>query len=348
MRKKGILILIVAVAAIIATLFYNRSRMEAESNREIGDAIPVSVVKAVKERVQDARTLVGTITANNDVAIVSEVQGKVTGVFAEVGQYKSAGAVLLQIDDELKKAAFASAETNFEKAKKDLERFTSLVKENSATDQQLESARLAAKATESQYIVARRQLNDTKITTPISGIVTSRSVDIGTYVQNGTTVANVVDISKLKVKLNVAERDIFRLKVGDGVEVTTDVYPGVVFKGQIYSLSSKSDEAHTYPVEIRLDNSKEHPLRAGMFGRVSFRSTADGSEISIPREALVGSLRNPQVYVVDGSVAKLRNIVVGTEYGVRLSVVSGLSEGETIVVNGQNNLKDNAAVTVLK
>ena len=347
-RKRFTLVALAVLAAIVAILVYNKSRMAAESKTDILGAIPVSVTTVAREQVRDARSLVGTITANNDVSVVSETQGKVVAVLADVGQYKTSGTTLVQVDDELKKANLASAETNYEKAKKDLERFEALYKQTAATDQQLEGARLGAKAAEAQYVVARRQYDDTKITTPISGVVTARPVDVGTYVQSGTPVANVVDISRLKVKLNVAERDVFRLKAGDRVDVTTDVYPGVKFVGRIATIGSKGDDAHTYPVEVRLENPKEHPLKAGMFGRVEFSSMTGGSELTIPREALVGSMKDAQVFVVDGTTARLRNIVTGSEFGTRLIVLDGLKEGETVVVSGQNNLRDGSAVAVIR
>jgi len=347
-NKKVIIISIIIIAAIVAILFYNKSRSTMKSKSDILTSISVSVTKVGKQKLSTTRLMVGTIAAYNDVAIISETSGKVTDVHAEVGQYVSAGAPIVQIDYELKKAAYISAETNYEKAKKDLERFESLYKQNATTDQQIEGARLAAKAAEAQYISARRQYNDTKISTPISGIVTSRNVDVGTYVSNNMLVANVVDISRLKVKINVSESDVFGLKIGDKVEVTTDVYPSVKYIGKIKSISSKADEAHTYPVEVTLDNSEQHPLKAGMFGRISFTSKMDGEVLSIPREALVGSMKTPQVYIVDGGVARLRNIVAGSEIGTAISVLGGLKEGDIIVTNGQNNLKDSVAVTIMK
>jgi len=349
MRKKRVIIVsVIIIAAIIAILFYNKSRSTLKSKSEILTSISVSVTKVEKQKLTTAHSMVGTISANNDVAIISETSGKVIAVHAEVGQHVSARAPIVQVDDELKKAAYISAETNYEKAKKDLERFESLYKQNAATDQQIEGARLAVKAAEAQYISARRQYNDTKISTPISGIVTSRNVDVGTYISNGMLVANVVDISRLKAKINVSESDAFGLKVGDKVDITTDVYPSVKYAGKIKSISSKADEAHTYPVEVTLDNSKQYPLKAGMFGRISFTSKMDGEVLAIPREALVGSMKTPQVYIVDGGVARLRSIVVGSEIGTAISVLGGLNEGDIVVTNGQNNLKDSVAVTIMK
>lgn len=223
-----------------------------------------------------------------------------------------------------------------------------MFKEGGVTEAQVESARLNFKSAEAQYIVARRQLRDTRITTPISGIVTDRKVDVGAMVSNGMVVANVVNISKLKLKVNVAEKDVFRLKVGEEVEVTTDVYPGVKFKGEISTISAKGDEAHTYPVEITLNNSKEYPLKAGMFGRVTFTSLSQREALVIPREALLGSVKAAQVFVAENGVAKLRRITVGREAGKYLEVIDGLREGEELIVSGQNNLRDGYAINVIK
>lgn len=347
-RLKYFIITFIVVGAIIALLLNNKAKMEAKSENVKIEAYPVTVAQVTKSKAERNLELVGTITGNNDVAIVSEAQGRVTKVYAEVGDYKSAGSPLIQLDDELKLAAFKTAEVNYQKTKKDYERYQALLASKAVTDAQLENSKLAFQSAEAQYIVAKKGYEDTKITTPISGIVTARRVDIGNYVNKTMVVAEVVDISKLKVKLNVAEADVFKLNVGDKVKITTDVYPGVTFPGRIETISDKGDEAHTYPVEVTFMNSKEHPLKAGMFGKVSFNSVSKGEKLLVPRDALIGSIKNPQVFVIQNGIAKLRDIVVGSAYNNNLEVLSGLKEGEKVVVNGQNNLADNYKVMVVQ
>lgn len=340
--------IVIVFAVMVAVLLNNKSKMQAKSKNDIAKFLPVTLVRAQKQILSENISLTGTITANNDVSVLSETEGRVIKVMVQIGDEVKTGMLLIQVDDEMKKAANAAAEVNYQKAKKDLQRYEKMFKEGSVSDAQVEGARLAFKSAESQYIVARRQYNDTKIKTPISGIVTARQVDVGATLQRNNVVANVVDISTLKVKLNVAEQDAFKLKVGDKVEVTTDVYPGVAFQGKIETVSAKADEAHTYPVEVRLANNTAHPLRAGMFGRVSFISIQGSQKLSIPRQALVGSTKIPQVFVVDRGIAHLRDIVIGSGFGINLEVLSGLKEGEEVVVSGQNNLKDNVAVAIVK
>jgi RND family efflux transporter MFP subunit len=343
-RLKIIIIPVVVIGIIVGLLLHNKSLMAAKSKNEKIEAYPVTVAFVQNEKVTNNLELVGTITANNDVAIVSEAQGRVVKVLAQVGDFKSAGSVLFQLDDELKLEAYKTAEVNYLKAKKDYERYDALYKGKSVTDAQYEQSKLAFQVSESQYVLAKREYNDTKITTPISGIITARFVDIGNYVNKASVVSNVVDISKLKVKLNVAEKDAFKLRTNDNVIVTTDVYPGVTLNGKISSISSKADEAHTYPVEIILANSKEHPLKSGMFGRISFTSIQDNELLVMPREALVGSIKDAKVFVVEQGIAKRKDVLIGNAFENWLEIKGGLKPGDKIVVNGQNNLQDNDKV----
>jgi RND family efflux transporter MFP subunit len=342
-------IVIAVISATLTLLFYNKSRMQAKvKNNEIQVAASVTVTKALLKLVPVTLSMVGTTYPDREVLIVSETQGKVVSVHANTGDRVVAGALIAKVDDELRRAALASAEINFEKAKSDRDRFEQLHKDSSVSDAQLEGARLAAKAAEVQYITARRQLNDTKIVAPFSGTITSRTIEVGSVLGNNTPVAGIVDISQLKIKLSIAEKDAFRLKVGDRVVVTTDIYPSAEFTGTIRNINAKGDDAHAYPIEITLPNNPKQPLRAGMFARVTFTSLGTDKAIVIPRDALVGSIRDPKVFVVENNCAMLKNVVIRADVGSTLEIISGIAEGDVVVTNGQINLKDRAAVTILQ
>ncbi len=347
-KLKVIGLIVIVIAGVVAVLLNNRSKLEAKSNQRIIEAYPVTVENVQKKELKRTLEMVGTINGTNDVAVVSEAAGRVLGTYAKVGDYKPQGSVLIQLDGELKNAALKTAEVNYEKAKNDFERYQSLYDQKSITISQLEAAKLNFQSAESQLTFAKREYEDTKITSPISGVVTARMVDEGDYVNKGKVVVQVVDISTMKVKLNVAEKDVFRLKTGDEVAVTTDIYPGVTFKGKIETISDQADNAHTYPVEITLPNSKDHPLKGGMFGRVQFTSIKNNESIIIPREALIGSVRDAKVFVVKNGIANERSVVIGSTSDNMLEVLSGLKVGEQIVVNGQNNLKDQFKVTIVE
>jgi len=350
MKKLLAIIIVVAVIAGIAgILLYNKSKREKKLQKtEIITSIPVSVGEVTKEKLEDKLTLIGTVNPFNEVTVASETQGRIVGVYFNVGDRVSAGKVLVRVDDEIRSATVDNAEANFEKAKKDLERYEGLYKEGSITEVQLEAARLTYKQTESAYIIAHRQLRDTRIIAPFSGVITAKLIDLGTVLSNATPVATLVNIATVKVKVNVPEKDVFKLKVGDYADILTDVYPEEKFTGKIININSKGDELHTFPVEIQLSNSAANPLKAGMFVNVSFGTVEKGESVVIPRTALIGSVKNPQVYVVENNTARLRNIVAGIGIGDKLEVVSGLTPGEYVVINGQINLKDSVSVIITK
>lgn len=348
-NKKTVYIVVafLAVAAIVAVLLHNRAMLAKGTAGVELTAFPVAVTMPKRTPLDAALSYTGTIMADNDVAIVAETSGRVTAICAKVGDKKPAGAILIEVDDELAAANCAAAEVAYEKAKRDLERNENLLKNNSISEAQLEAARLNCRAAEAQYVTARRALRNTKITTPISGTVTSCVVDTGAMVQRDKVVANVVDIASLKVRVQVPEEDVFKLSAGDTAAVTTDIYPGITFYGIIHTIGSKADEAHTYPVEITLDNDEANPLKANMFGKVTFTPHNRREAVVLPREALVGSVEKPQVFVVENGIAALRDITMGEINGLNVEILGGLTTTDTVVVNGQYNLSDSVVVTVV-
>ena len=322
-------------------------RNENEKQATMSTDVPVSITVVKKEKLESSLSLVGNINASADVNVVSETQGTVKAVFVKVGMSVNAGKVLVQVDDDIPRSTKDAAEINYQKTQRDYQRAEELYQEGSISTSQLDASRLAMKAAENQLDIARRQLENTAIKSPIAGTVNARFVDMGTMVQPGKTVANIVDISTLKVRVNVAEREAFQLKPGDRVEVSTEVYPASSFDGTIDNIASKADEAHTYPVEIVVRNSTQHPLKAGMFARIAFKSVAPLETLTIPRQALIGSIKDAHIFVVRGGVATLTAVVIGIQSAGLFEVASGVAEGDTVVISGQNNLVDRSRVQIV-
>jgi RND family efflux transporter MFP subunit len=340
-------ILMILCAALLMSMD-GCSRKEEQQQSRISADVPVAVTVVRRQNLESNLSLVGNINASADVNVISETQGTVTAVYVKVGTPVKAGTVLLQIDDEIPRSTKDAAEINFQKARRDLQRAEELYQENTISVSQLDAARLAMKAAQNQLDIARRQLENTRPKSPIAGTVNARFVDRGTMVQPGKAVANIVDINTLKVRVNVAEREAFQLKQGERAEISTDIYPGVIFEGKVDNIAAKADEAHTYPVEIIVPNSTAHPLKAGMFARIVFRSVAPTAVLIIPRLALIGSAKDAQVYTVRGNMASLRPIVIGRQAEEMFEVTAGLAEGDTVVVSGQNNLADGARVEIVR
>src|SRR5206468_775472 len=146
------------------------------------------------------------------------------------------------------------------------------------------------------------QMKYTTVRSPMSGIISEVSVEQGSFVQPGSNIGKVVDVSRLKMVVQVSEADVVRLKKGQAVTITTDIYPEKTFPGNISLIAVQADEARRYDVEVELPNNNQYRLKAGMFGTVTMDVTEPGSEgqkLFIPRKAIIGSVKEPQVYVLN-------------------------------------------------
>ena len=335
------------VACILLAVIAGCQKNGEQSQSAMATEVPVSVTVVKKQKLVSSLSLVGSVNARTDVDVVSETQGAVTAVHVKVGSQVVPGTVIAEVDDQIPRSTKSAAEINYQKAQRDYQRAEELYQENSISTSQLDASRLAMKAAENQLDIARRQLENTLLKSRIAGTLNSRTVDVGTMVHPGTVVANIVDISSLKVQVNVPEREAFQLRTGDPVEISTDVYPGVLFSGKIDNIAAKADEAHTYPVEIVVPNNPKNPLKAGMFARLLFKSIGPADALVIPRIALIGSIKDARVFLIRGQQAHLTTFVVGQQAAELYEVASGIAEGDTVVISGQNNLVDGTRVQIV-
>jgi RND family efflux transporter MFP subunit len=331
-------------------LMSNKKKIEASKQLPPVKAITVSVATVEEKTFSDNLVVLGNIFANKEVNVVSETSGKITEVLFENGQTVSKGQTLVRMDGELRNASLMTAQVNFDKAQADLNRFEAALKDKAITESQVESARFGLKTAEAQLITAKRQLRDMQVNAPFAGVITTKMVEVGSMLVAvpPTVIASLVDISTLKVKVLLAEKEVFKIKRGETIEITTDIYGSTKFKGIIDVIGVKADEAHNFPVEIVLQNSEKNLLRAGMFCKVHFSNLPSRNMTAIPREALVGSAKNPQVYVVENKKAILKTVALGSESGTYIEILSGLNKGEQVVVNGQINLNEGMEVEILK
>lgn len=352
MKTQRKLITITAFAIIIllsvGLLLNNRSKNIAKAKKNVVlTTFPVYVSKVAFEDVDLSLEYVGTVLPNAEVSIASETNGKVVSVNANLGDFVSKGAVLVKLDDRIKQANFATAKANYEKVKKDLERYEKLYAEKSISENQLDQIRFQFTNAEAQYNIAAKQLEETKIVAPFSGFITAKMVEVGQVISPGTPLMSLIDINQVRIRIQVPEKDILKLKTGDEVEIYSDLLPNEKFIGKIQHIGFKADDAKTYPVEVLVRNPK-NILKAGMFVRAKIPSAIRTRTLLIPREALVGSSLEPKVFVVENNIAKLRQVVIGNEFGKKLEVLQGLREGELVVVEGLINLKDGTTVEIVK
>lgn len=355
----GIALAIVGAVALIG-LGLTSTKSQADAQKAIVKPIPVEVSPVAIEDLQESISAVGSTAAMKDVMVASETAGRVTQVLFKVGDQVKQNQTLVRVDDELKeiaieqaRAQLQAAETNLKKAEKDYHRTEKLYQTGDVADVELEGYRLAYHAAEAQQKsaavalkFAQRQFEDTRIKSPISGVAASKRVEVGEMVGPGKEIANIVDVSTLKVKLSVPEDEIGRLRLRQPVILRVDSRPAEEFAGTVYTIGAKSEmpNQHTYPVEVVVANRKGLPLKVGMFARVEIRVNSAMEALTISKESILNEDSTPSVYVVTDHVARLRPVKLGIRAGDKYQVLEGLSEGDLVISFGQKDLKDGSPV----
>lgn len=349
MKKIIIIVVILTILAlIIFRLSSNYKKVNASKDVSTDLAyISVNVSPVLKLSINDSLQLTGYMEAYSVIDIAAEAQGTITSLNVVLGQEKSKGSIIATIDDRLKKLAVQKAKNLKLKLEKDLERNKNLYNGGSLTEQQLDEAQNLYDNAEVQLEQAEKELTDATIKSPISGVITKKQVEEGEYINVGSPIATIVDIARLKIKLNVSEIDVYQLKLNEKAIIATDVYPGVTFEGDISFISSQGDDSHNFPVEIVISNSSKYPLKSGTFANVVIKLPIAGEALYIPRESLLGSITEASVYVAENNKAILKKIVVGTGNDKYIKVISGLKDGEEVIVNGQINLSENKAIKIV-
>lgn len=347
MNKSKILIISIfsLIILVILMILLNNKRIINEKANKLTklDFIPVSVYTVKYGDITENISFVATAYPNKEINISSEISGKITKIDFAEGSYVQSGQLLVQIDDELKISAYENTKALYEKAERDLNRNKELYSNKSISDAQMEAAQLNYENAKHQFNIAKKQLKDTKILAPFSGFITQKFVDLGSFVNVGNPIANLVDISILKVRSNISEKDAFKLKKGDLIKLTSDVFPNKIFIGNISYISPKSDDGHTYTVEILLNNAN-HELKAGMIFNANLNFNIKQNKLIIPRDAIIGSIKNPYVFIVENEVAVIKYIKVGNDVGNFIQVIDGLKEGDKVVVKGKINIVDGSKV----
>lgn len=349
---KKILIIggIVALTAVIALRLISNKKTINESKQVVDRSkIPVSVtIASVEEKpLNSSFQLPATLNPYEESIITATVSGKITQLSIDNGSRVHKGQLIGSIDTDLKKLNLEAIELSESKLKSDYERTKELFQGKAATETNVIDAKYAYDNKHIEANQIRKQISDGNIIAPFNGIISNKNLNIGEFANVGTAIASIVNIEQLKAQVYVNEKDAYRLVLGQSAFITSEVYPGVEFKGKISFISPKGDASHNYLIEVTLQNSGKNTLKAGTYALVEFRSETVRNVLQIPKNALAEGLKNPYVYVVEGTKAKMKKITIGRELGENIEVVNGLTAGEQIIISGQINLFDGSNIQVV-
>lgn len=351
--KRGIITVII-IAAALGGIYFILNKNKAKNDAITSEAAKSNAFVAV--RVDTARMEVmnleyaanGTFLPKQEVVIGSETAGRVVKVLVEEGAYVSAGQTLAVVKADKLDVNVANAEANYDNAKHNLDRFESAYKTGGVTSQQLDQARLQFETAKNNLKTSKLTAGDATIKSSVAGIVNSRKIEPGTYVNPGTAAFDIVNVSSLKLRVLVDEKHVVGLNVGQTVSVKASVYPNKSYVGKIVFIAPKADGSLNFPVEIEVTN-LNNELRAGMYGTAVFGGdSAPSNVLIVPRTAFVGSVSDNKIFVAKGGKAVETKVVSGRNFGDKIEVISGLNTNDQVVISGQINLLDQTAIEIIK
>jgi RND family efflux transporter MFP subunit len=353
--KRGIIVAIVIIATLVVialVLKNNKKKNDAKTAivSQGSGAVSVRVAVVKKQAVDLDFSANGTFAPNIELNFLSENAGRVTKIFVDEGDRVTKGQVLALIDAEILNTDKQTAQATLQNAIRDEARYNSSFSTGGVTQQQLDQAKLAVQNARLRLQSSQRRVSDANIKSPINGIVNKRYIEPGAFVTaQGTQMFELVDVSKLKLNVNVNESQVANLNVGNRVQIKSNVFPGDNFSGKITFIAAKADNTLNFPIEIQVENNKKNTIKAGMYGTAIFKFPAQQPTITIPRGAFVGSVSSNEIFVLEnGKTAKIRKVIAGRILGENVEVVDGLKEGETAIISGQINLVDGSDVTPIK
>jgi len=300
----------------------------------------VKVMAAVSSEVEQLVEFTGTIDPYVQNAINPSMPVRIDQIMVEVDTKVQKGQLLVKMDQTQYKNAklqLADQEANYQRTK-------AVYDVNGVSQQQMESYTTSlevAKATVSNL------LENIELRSPITGIITARNYDNGDMYSGVQPILTVMQMDRLKVKINISESYFPNVKVGMPVDIKLDIYPGETFKGTVSLIYPAINAAtRTFTVEVTVPNGNMK-LRPGMFARVAL-NFGSAERVMIPDLSVQKQVGTNErfVYIVRNNTAERRVVDLGRQVGDRYEVLSGVAEGEQVAVAGMSRLMDGTEVEI--
>jgi len=354
--KKNIIIAAVIIGSlglIAFTLINNKKENEAKTAivAEKNASVSVKVNPVKTEEISLDFSVNGNFEPIQELTFSAEKSGKVISVLVNEGDYVNVGQTLVIVRSDVINVNAQTAKAVYDNAQADYARYENAYKSGGVTKQQLDQAKLALTNAASNLKQANISVGDTRVKAPIKGFINKRFIEPGSMLAGApaTAMFEIVNVSKLKLNVTVNESQVASLKQGSPVNITASVYPDQVFTGKITFIAPKADASLNFPVEIEIANTSSNDLKAGMYGTAEFASKQQKqSMMVVPRNAFVGSVSSNQLFVAENGKAKLKTVTAGRILGDKVEIISGLSDGESVIVTGQINLQDGNTVDIIK
>ncbi len=349
---------------------------EAQAAMDEIQAAPVNAIVVGTGTIERTIKLFGNIQAEQSVTIISTITNRIIKINADIGDAVFIGDVLAVIDDEKIIQAFDQAAAGLETAQAqylsanaEWERVQKLYQEKVVSQSHYEGMKAQRDAAYSNVkqmkavlSSAQSQLRDTEITSPISGVISFRGLDVGDMAAPQIPLFKVVTLDPIKVNINVIERNIGIITEGLEARVTVSSFPDTIFIGTVEKVNpTLNPMSRSANAEIILANTQMQ-LKPGMFANVEVLIESHENSVTIPKYTIIektaldyeegrlttGRIKvNKSIFVIQDSIAHKRDVITGFEQNNQVEILSGLEAGEILVTQGHHQLIDSSNVIII-
>ncbi len=319
---------------------------EAKTLEGSVEAIPVEVVKASRRAVAASYTGTAALEPRGEAQVVAKTSGVALSVLVEEGQTVQAGQPLVRLDADRLRLAVAQADAQMRKLENNYSRARQLVAQQMISANDLDQIKYDLENARAQHRLAKLELSYSTVKAPISGVIASRSIKTGNFVQINTPIFRIVDDGQLEATLNVPEREIATLRAGQPVTLVADALPGRSFSGTVDRIAPVVDSGSgTFRVILAFEGGDL--LQPGMFARIRIDYDERANALVVPRSALLEDQSDIAVFVVRDAKAKRVPVKLGYAEGEWIEVRDGLKMGDAVVTAGKVALRDGSDVQVI-
>ena len=338
--------LFILVAILVALITYLQWPEAKQEKSKFKRVVAVKMVPVVLAEFVESVEAVGTARANEQVVITSKYSDLVDGIYFDDGQQVKKGDLLVKLNNQQELAKVNELKANLSESQAHLKRLTELLSSRATSKSLVEQQEAKTKAIEAQLVSAKAKLNDLTLRAPFSGVLGFREVSKGAYIDAGDVITSLDDISSIKVDFHLPERLLTHINIGQQVTAINSAYRNKEFIGKITAIDSRIDSStRTIKVRATISN-KTLQLHPGMLLNISVLLQVENI-LQLPESSIIPIENNHYVFAVSENTAVRKAIKIGRRHPGVVEVISGLVEGEQVVVEGALKLRDGSAVSII-
>ena len=350
MAAAGLLLIGPTIVALPSAFADEAKSTEAQTPAATGPAIDVAAAAAQQVDWQEKVSSIGVAEAEQGVNISGSEAGIVTDVEFDSGQTVKAGQPLVQLDTSKEEANLKTALAQIPAAKVDLDRKKKLVVTGAVGQSDVDQAQARYDSLVAQSASLKATIERRLLVAPFGGVLGIRRVNKGQYLQPGDAVVSLQDLSIMRMRFLIGQKDYAKIQIGQTIEARFDSYPDQVFKGKISAIEpSVKYTSGIIPIQAEIPNS-DQKLLPGMYGSIDILLPTQSKKVVVPQSAVSFNLYGESIYVVDETTMTVKQVTVvtGARRGNLVVVEQGVNAGDKVVVAGQLRLSNGSKVNLVE